>query len=70
MAKSPLVASALALSVEDKLRLVEMLLESIPADTEEIDDKELANEVRRRSDEIDVGSATMVSWSDLKSEPI
>lgn len=58
--------AALRLPDEDRARLAQELLDSLPDDPSLMED--WSNELRRRSDEVDQGTADLVPWSDLKRE--
>lgn len=68
---SPLnvVQAALALPENERMDLVERLLESFGPETDGIDEASFVAELRRRSDEIDKNLAELVPWSQLKNEP-
>jgi putative addiction module component (TIGR02574 family) len=59
----------MALSEEDRLQLVEQLLESLGPESDGVDEASFVAELRRRSGEIDQGKAELVPWSELKEEP-
>lgn len=61
--------AALALPENERILLVERLLETLGPETDGADEAGLVAELRRRSDEIDQGKADLVPWSELKNEP-
>jgi putative addiction module component (TIGR02574 family) len=61
--------AALTLSENDRIQLVERLLETLGPETDGVDEASFVTELRRRSDEIDQGKAELVPWSELKKEP-
>ena len=69
MNRSTVFEAALALSENDRIQLVERLLETLGPETDGVDEASFAAELQRRSDEIDQGKAELVLWSDLKKEP-
>lgn len=66
---STVFEAALALPENDRVHLVERLLESLGPETDGVDDARFVAELCRRSDEIDQGKAEVVAWSELKNEP-
>jgi putative addiction module component (TIGR02574 family) len=60
--------AALALPENDRIQLVERLLETFGPETDGVEDAVYVAELRRRSDEINQGNAELVPWSDLKTE--
>lgn len=68
MAKSDVLEAALALSDDDKIILVERLLEALGSVTDGVDQVAFQDELNRRSYEIDQGTAKLVPWSELKNE--
>jgi putative addiction module component (TIGR02574 family) len=70
MAEQDLLAYALALPEDARVQLVEKLLESLSPATDAWDEAAFAAELRRRSREIDDGTAELVSWEQLRKEPI
>ena len=69
MDSSPIFEAALALSENDRIRLVEQLLETLGPETDGVDEADFVAELSRRSDEIEQGKAELVPWSELKNEP-
>ncbi len=69
MNPSTVFEAALARPENDRIQLVERLLESRGPETDGVDEANLAAELRRRSDEIAQGKAELVRWSELKNEP-
>jgi putative addiction module component (TIGR02574 family) len=67
MDSQTLLQQALVLPENERLRLVEGLLESLPPESEESDEAFHA-ELRRRSEEIEQGQAELISWDHLKNE--
>jgi putative addiction module component (TIGR02574 family) len=70
MIDSPLLATLLALPETERVQLVEKLLESLGADTDAWDESAFAEELRRRSLEVEEGKAELLSWEQLKNEAI
>jgi putative addiction module component (TIGR02574 family) len=70
MNEQTLLASALALPEEQRMQLVEKLLESLDPETDVWEEAAFAAELQRRSKEIDDGTAQLVSWEQLKKEVI
>jgi len=66
---STLFEAALALPENDRIQLVERLLETIGPETDGLDEESFVAELCRRSVEIDQGQAELVPWSELKNEP-
>ena len=69
MNPSTVLEAALALPENDRIHLVERLLESLGPETDGVDEATFVAELCRRSDEIDQGKAEFVPWSELKKEP-
>jgi putative addiction module component (TIGR02574 family) len=66
---SSVLEAALALSENERIQLVERLLETLGPETDGVDEARFVAELQRRSDEIDQGKADLVPWSELKKEP-
>jgi putative addiction module component (TIGR02574 family) len=68
-AAKEILEAALRLAPEEREQLVEDLLASLPNDfaSKEIE-RAWLDEIGRRSDEIDAGTAELVDWSDVKKE--
>jgi putative addiction module component (TIGR02574 family) len=66
---STVFEAALALPENDRIQLVERLLETLGPETDGVDEAGFVAELCRRSDEINQGKAELVPWSDLKKEP-
>jgi putative addiction module component (TIGR02574 family) len=66
---STVFEAALALPENDRIQLVERLLETLGPETDGVDEAGWVAELRRRSDEIDRGEAELIPWSELKDEP-
>lgn len=60
--------AALALPEDERIRLVERLLETLGPETDQVDEKSFIAELHRRSAEIDQGNAELVPWSELKND--
>ena len=69
MNHSTVFEAALALPENERMQLVERLLETLAPETEGVDEATFVAELRRRSDEIEQGKAELVPWSELKNEP-
>jgi putative addiction module component (TIGR02574 family) len=61
-----LLESALALPEAERMVIVEGLLESLPEDSVELDDEAFAQELQRRSDEMDKDPSACIPWSEVK----
>jgi putative addiction module component (TIGR02574 family) len=59
--------AALSLPEEQRASIVEVLLQTLPAESEEWDDDELASELDRRLDEALADPSSTMSWTDLKA---
>jgi len=59
---------ALALPEAERILLVQLLLDSLPPDTDLTKEDELAAELERRYAEIEQGQAGLVPWSELKEQ--
>jgi putative addiction module component (TIGR02574 family) len=60
--------AALALSEDERVLLVERLLETIPPDPGQLSEDELFAELERRRAEVQAGIAGGIPWSELKEE--
>jgi putative addiction module component (TIGR02574 family) len=60
--------AALTLSEEERVFLVERLLETIPPDRGQFSDDELFAELERRRAEVQAGTAGGIPWSELRQE--
>jgi putative addiction module component (TIGR02574 family) len=65
-----LLANVLALPEDQRAQFVEKLLESLGPQTDVWDEAAFALELKRRSDEIDAGTAELIPWEQLRQEPI
>jgi putative addiction module component (TIGR02574 family) len=70
MNRSAVLEAALALPENDRIHLVEVLLETFGPDTDGVEEASFNAELCRRSDEVDQGTAELVPWSELKEEPL
>jgi len=61
--------AALALPENDRIHLLEQLLDSFGPGTDGVDEVSFVAELRRRGDEIDQGKAELTPWEELKNEP-
>jgi putative addiction module component (TIGR02574 family) len=59
--------AALSLPEDQRASIVEALLQTLPPETNESDDDELASELDRRLDEALADPSTTVSWAELKN---
>jgi putative addiction module component (TIGR02574 family) len=59
--------AALSLPEDQRASIVAALLESLPPDSDEWDDDELATELDRRLDEALADRSSTMSWTDLKA---
>jgi putative addiction module component (TIGR02574 family) len=62
-----ILEAALSLPEDQRASLIEALLQTLPSDTDEWDDDELASELDRRLDEALGDPSSTVSWTDLKN---
>ena len=69
MDSSTVFEAALALPENDRLRLVERLLDTLGPETDGVDEASFVAELCRRSDEIEQSKAELIPWSELKNEP-
>jgi putative addiction module component (TIGR02574 family) len=67
---STVLEAALALSEDERIQLVERLLETLGPEANGVDEASFVAELHCRSDEIDQGKAELVPWSELKKEPL
>jgi putative addiction module component (TIGR02574 family) len=65
---STVFEAALALAENDRIDLVERLLETLGPETDGVEEASFVAELCRRSDEIDQGNADLIPWSKLKDE--
>lgn len=63
-----LLDAALALPEAERALLVRRLLKSLPQEENELRDRDLLAEVRRRRAEVESGEAKTIPWSKLKLE--
>ena len=63
-----LAAQAMTLSDEDRVRLVELVLASLPEDAEAEVEAAWDNEIRRRVAEVHAGTAVLVSSEEVHAE--
>jgi putative addiction module component (TIGR02574 family) len=59
--------AALSLPEEQRASIVEALLQTLPSESDEWDDDELASELDRRLEEALGDPSSTVSWTDLKA---
>jgi putative addiction module component (TIGR02574 family) len=59
--------AALSLPEDQRASIVEALLETLPPETDEWDDDELASELDRRLEDALGDPSSTVSWTDLKA---
>ena len=68
-AAKEILEAALKLPPEEREQLVEELAASLPNDFASKDiEKAWLNEIGRRSDEIDAGTAELLEWSDVRAQ--
>jgi putative addiction module component (TIGR02574 family) len=60
--------AALALSEDERIQLVERLLESLSAEPDELTDDELFSELERRHAEYQRDPSVAIPWTDLEKE--
>jgi putative addiction module component (TIGR02574 family) len=63
------IEAALALPEDERIRLVERLLETLGPETDRVNEESFLEELKHRSDEIDQGKADLVPWPEIKFEP-
>jgi putative addiction module component (TIGR02574 family) len=64
-----ILEAALKLPAEEREHLVQALAASLPSDFANKDvEKAWLDEIGRRSDEIDAGTAEMLEWSDVREQ--
>lgn len=64
------LADAACLPVEDRVRLMDDLWDTLPADALPPLSDEWAAEIQRRSAKYDAGQAQTVSWEQIKAEAL
>jgi putative addiction module component (TIGR02574 family) len=64
------LSAAQRLPEQDRLRLIDALWETVPADTEAPFSDEWAREIQRRVAELDAGAAQTVPWSRIRDEAL
>ena len=62
------LSAAQQLPEPDRLRLIDALWETVPAESEAPFSDEWAREIERRVSELDAGTAETVSWSQIRDE--
>ena len=68
-AAKEILEAALKLPPEERERLVEELVASLPSDFASKDiEQSWLTEISRRSDEIDAGTAEILEWSDVQAQ--
>ncbi|HEV3255365.1 MAG TPA: addiction module protein [Gemmataceae bacterium] len=60
--------AVLALAEDERLLLVERLLETLPPEPNEVNDDELLAELERRSADFEQGKAEAIPWSELRKQ--
>jgi putative addiction module component (TIGR02574 family) len=63
-----LLESALALPEAERMAMAEALWQSLPVDAEELEDEAFADELERRSEEMDRDPSASISWEDLRKK--
>ena len=63
-----LTSQAIALSAEDRARLADLLLASLPHEAEELPATEWEQEIRHRLSAVESGAARLVSAADVHAE--
>jgi putative addiction module component (TIGR02574 family) len=61
--------AALALPENERMHIVERLLETLGPETDGVDEGAFIAELNRRSEEIEQASTELVPWVELKNEP-
>ena len=67
---SSVLSAAQQLPEPDRLRLIDALWESVPAEAEAPFSDEWACEIERRVAELDAGAAQTVPWSQVRDEAL
>ena len=67
---SSVLSAAQRLPEKDRLRLIDALWESVPADSEAPFSDEWAREIERRVAELDAGTTQTVPWSEIRDEAL
>ena len=67
---SSVLSAARQLPEPDRLRLIDALWESVPAEAEAPFSDEWAREIERRVAELDAGTAQTVPWSQIRDEAL
>jgi putative addiction module component (TIGR02574 family) len=62
------LSAAQQLPEQDRLRLIDALWETVPAESEAPFSGEWAREIERRVAELDAGTAKTVPWSQIRDE--
>jgi putative addiction module component (TIGR02574 family) len=62
--------AAQGLPEQDRLRLIDALWDSVPADAEAPFSDEWAREIERRAAEIDAGTAQTIPWIQVRDEAL
>lgn len=65
-AGTTLLESALALPEQERLAIADALLSSLPEESPELDDASFAEELQRRSDEMEKDPSACVPWAEVK----
>jgi len=65
-----LLGDAKNLPVADRIRLVDAIWDTLPADALPPLGEEWTAEIQRRSAEIDSGTAEIVSWEEIKADAL
>jgi putative addiction module component (TIGR02574 family) len=64
------LSAAQRLSEKDRLRLIDALWDSVPADADAPFSDEWAREIERRVADLDAGTAKTVPWSRIRDEAL
>lgn len=64
------LSAARQLPDKDRLRLIDALWDSVPADADAPFTNKWAREIERRVAELDAGSAQTVPWSQIRAEAL
>lgn len=63
-----LLESALALPESERMAIAEALFDSVPEEFVELDDEAFAQELRRRSEEMDKDPSASIPWSEVRKQ--
>ena len=67
-AAASLLNSAMSLPEAERLAIADALLSSVPEDATELDDVAFVEELRRRSEEMDIDPSAYIPWEEVKKQ--